>query len=162
MIHLSWIALIALIAILMQRWLDQRHNPNRHPHIISNALGQQELILQRNPYGHYVASGQVNGEEALFLLDTGATDVVIPAKLAERYQLEYGHPSQARTANGIVTVYSTTLKWVALGPIQLHNVRASINPHMDDEEILLGMSFLKHLNLRQHKDKLIISTPPAQ
>lgn len=152
--------MIALMAFLMQGWLDQRHNPNSEPVVTINN-GQQQLILQRNPYGHYVASGQINGHKALFMLDTGATDVVIPAGLTEKYGLEYGYPSQARTANGVVTVYSTRLDRVALGPIELHNVRASINPHMDGDEILLGMSFLKQVSLTQYQDKLIISNPQA-
>ena len=158
MIHLSWVALIILLAILMQRWLDQRYNPNTSP-LVTTVNGQQQLTLQRNPYGHYIANGYINGYEAAFLLDTGATDVVIPAKLAKTFNLEQGYPTQVKTANGIITVYSTQLEQVALGPIRLHNVRGSINPKMEDDEILLGMSFLKQLSLTQYQDKLIISNP---
>lgn len=151
--------MIGVIALLMQSWLDKRYNPNSKPVLKTGENGAAELILQRNPYGHYVASGSVNGYSAVFMLDTGATDVVVPENVAERFKLERGYPIDVRTANGTVTVYTTRLQQVTLGPVELHDVRANINPHMQDEEILLGMSFLKHLRLTQEGNKLIVSQP---
>ncbi len=159
MIYLMWITLIALLAWLIQGWLNKRYNPNSDPEVRQHENGQQELVLQRNPYGHYVSSGSVNGYNSVFILDTGATDVVIPHSVADRFGLEQGYPLQVRTANGIVTVYTTSLQHVTLGHIEQHNVRANINPHMDGNEILLGMSFLKHLRITQVNDQLILSQP---
>ena len=49
---------------------------------------------------------------------------------------------------------------VAIGPIELSTVKASINPNMLGNEILLGMSFLKHLELLQRGDKLTLRQYP--
>jgi aspartyl protease family protein len=154
-----WVALIGVIALLMQNWLNKRYNPNSNPVLTGSGNGNQELVLQRNSYGHYVASGSINGHTAVFMLDTGATDVVVPAGVADDLKLERGYPIAVRTANGTVTVYTTNLRQVTLGPIELYDVRASINPHMQDDEVLLGMSFLKHLRLTQIDDQLILGQP---
>ncbi|MES9980412.1 MAG: TIGR02281 family clan AA aspartic protease, partial [Candidatus Thiodiazotropha sp. 6PLUC5] len=45
------------------------------------------------------------------------------------------------------------------GPITMRNVKASILPNMPEREVLLGMSFLKHLKLSQQGDELEISLP---
>ena len=51
------------------------------------------------------------------------------------------------TANGRIEVYSTLLREVNLG---------GINPHMPGDEVLLGMSFLKHLDFSQRSDQLLL------
>jgi aspartyl protease family protein len=38
----------------------------------------------------------------------------------------------------------------------LQQVRASINPNMQGNEVLLGMSFLKHLEFTQRGDSLTL------
>jgi aspartyl protease family protein len=116
--------------------------------------------LQRNRRGHYVASGTINGQPVVFFLDTGATIVSIPEPVARRLNLQRGVELQASTANGTVTTYSTELDSVAVGDIELHRVRASINPQMQSDEILLGMSFLKHLEFTQRGETLILRQYP--
>lgn len=159
MLILMWIAILILATVLLQRYLDDRNNPNQQLRIEIGIDGQEQLVLQRNPYGHYVASGLINNQPAVFLLDTGATNISIPASLAERFGLEYGYPVEVNTANGRATVYLTHLDQVKLGPIVMTKLRANINPNMDGEEILLGMSFLKHLHLTQVGNELILSKP---
>ena len=160
MIYLMWVALLVVFALMMQSWLDKKNNPNQHVQVIqSDQNGTTAVVLQRNKYGHYVSSGQINGKSATFFLDTGATDVSIPAEIADRYGLKRGYSFQVSTANGIATVYHTVLDTVELGPLRLSEIQASINPNMDGEEILLGMSFLKHLNFMQNGDELIVSAP---
>lgn len=158
MVFLSWIFALGLFTFLAQDWLDDTYNPNRSPVTRENANGEKQIVLKRNRFGHYVGSGKINGREAIFLLDTGATDVVIPEGLAADYGLHRGPVYQSNTANGIIQVYGTLLDTIELGSIRLYNVRAAINPHMDGDEILLGMSFLKHLKFNQQGDELIIST----
>jgi len=58
-----------------------------------------------------------------------------------------------------VEVYATRLDTVALGEIELTNVAASINPAMLGSEVLLGMSFLRHLELVQRDGQLKIRVP---
>jgi len=112
--------------------------------------------LQRNRYGHYVADGEINQQPVVFLLDTGAGGISVPEGLAREIGLKRGSALRYQTANGMITVYATTLAQVDLGGIILRQVRASINPNMQGNEVLLGMSFLKHFEITQKGKTLTI------
>jgi aspartyl protease family protein len=88
----------------------------------------------------------VNGSvTAPFLVDTGATDVLIPAALAKRLGIEAGPETRTktyRTANGVVTQATVMLRSVDVGGAVVENVPASISPNM--EIGLLGLSFFNH------------------
>ncbi len=94
------------------------------------------------------------------MLDTGATTVSVPAAVAHRLGLKRGPPVLSNTANGTITTYLTRLASVSVGDITLHNVKANINPHMGGNEVLLGMSFLKHLEFTQRGDTLTLKQLP--
>ena len=115
-----------------------------------------EVHLDSNPQGHFVADGRINGETVTFLLDTGATDVAIPAKLGDRLGLSRGAPVMLHTANGQTTGYRTVLDSLALGDILLHDVRAIVAPGFGGEQILLGMSALKQLEFTQRAGTLVL------
>ena len=70
--------------------------------------------------------------------------------------MQKGPVGYATTANGVIETYATRLASVSIGDIGIRDVRASINPYMPGEQILLGMSFLKNLELRQQGDRLTI------
>lgn len=150
-----WIALMIMVFFLFGDLLETDYNPNKQ--VVSHQAGEQRsVILKRNRYGHYVAQGKINNHSVTFLLDTGASDISIPDKIARKLRLKYGQKRQYQTANGIITGNLTTLKTVSIGNIKLRNVRASINPKMDNDEILLGMSFLKFIEFTQRGDTLIL------
>lgn len=65
-----------------------------------------------------------------------------------------------QTANGNSIGYLTRLDSVALGPIELQGVQASINPGMNTDEVLLGMSFLKQVDFSQEGDTLHLRWHP--
>ncbi len=152
---LGWILVLGLLTVYFSKYLDRQNNPNQ-----SLSLSQtdqfNEVLLQRNRYGHYVASGMINSKSVVFILDTGATDISIPEKVARRLKLKPGIKIPVHTANGQIDVYATTLDRVSLGAIELHDISANINPFMQGDEILLGMSFLRHLDFSQQSDQLLI------
>jgi aspartyl protease family protein len=76
--------------------------------------------------------------------------------LAREAGLERGMAMQAMTANGVVTVYSTLVDDLTLGDIQLRRVRASINPAMSGDTVLLGMSALRQVDFSQRDGTLIL------
>lgn len=155
MIAAAWIAFIVILAWAFGDALHDQKNPNQT--LSSSITGStKEVTLLRNRYGHYVASGMINGHEVEFLVDTGATDVAIPKTVASRLNLTYGSRGVYGTANGYIEAFQTTLDHVALGAIEVRNVRASIVPNMSDDHVLLGMSFLRHLNFSQQDNKLTI------
>lgn len=157
MMILAWVSLFGLLIIVFGDLLDKQVNPNQAP--VSEQMGNQTIVqLQQNRKGHYVVSGTINNRPVVFLVDTGATDVSIPAHLAEELQLTRGRSGLASTANGTVRIYQTEVAQLTIGGITLYNVDANINPGMQDDQILLGMSALKQLEFTQRGETLILRT----
>lgn len=150
MLYAFWLAILAAGTLFFNQWIEQRNNPNQQPNATSNN-GVNEVVLHRNRQHHYVATGFINGAEVTLLLDTGATQVSVPAHIARKLRLTPGAPSQVITANGRVEVRSTVLQQLQLGSITWTDVPAHINPGMRDDQILLGMSALKNVEFT-HRD----------
>lgn len=157
---IGWIVGLGLLTLLFSNILDGQFNPNRQVATQVSDGGVREVVLQRNRFGHYVASGEINGHTVEFLLDTGASDVSIPQSVGSALGLKRGQPITYNTANGNITAYQTRIDDLRLGSIELHDIPASINPYKGDDTILLGMSFLKHLEFTQRDDTLIIRQYP--
>ncbi len=151
-------ALVASLLVLgmfylyFENSLQARDNPNRQLQIAPGG----ELILKRGRDGHYVFPGTINGRPVTFLLDTGATLVSVPAHLAGELGLKAGARQQSITANGTVATRATRVDALAFGPFDLRGVPASLNPGMAGDQVLLGMSVLKHLEFTQRGDTLIL------
>ena len=115
------------------------------------------VVLTVGPGGHFISSGQVNGANVRFLVDTGATQVSMSAQQADRIGLQYrsGTPVVMSTANGLVQGYQIRLDSVRLGEVQIYNVQAIVteNPM---PFVLLGNSFLTHFQLKQENDSLTL------
>ena len=107
--------LVASLLLLGGLWLvfgqaiDARDNPNRH---LAVAPGET-LVLKRGSHGHYIFPGEINGRPVVFLLDTGATLVSVPARLAEELNLQAGAYQNSITANGTVTTRATRIARLA-------------------------------------------------
>jgi aspartyl protease family protein len=150
----AWIAIIGLMIGLTAFYhaMTQRSSG-----IISSSEngGHARVILQRERSGHYMAQGEINGQPVMFLVDTGATDVALSEKMARAMGLDFGPRITVMTAAGRVGAWVTRLDRVRLGSLELTNVRATITPGLNDQ-VLLGMSFLKHFSMRQEGEQLLI------
>ncbi|MCH9675202.1 MAG: TIGR02281 family clan AA aspartic protease [Gammaproteobacteria bacterium] len=152
MIIAAWILVVGLLTLAFTDVLDRQERPNRS--IASNVSTLDgariaEVTLLRNRAGHYVAEGEIDGQPADFLLDTGATLVSISASAAEALGLRRGASVSISTANGTAIAYRTVLDSVSLGEIRLFDVPALINTGAQGPEVLLGMSFLRQLEFTQ-------------
>ncbi len=156
MVIAMWLLLIALLAYLFSHWERQQVNPNQVLNQQSDIDDIRQIVLQRNRFGHYVTNGQINGQVVVFMLDTGASDVSIPSEIAQRLGLQQGATRYYETAKGPAIGYATRLDSIAIGDIRLRDIRASINPNTNGDEILLGMSFLKQIEFTQRGDKLTL------
>jgi aspartyl protease family protein len=156
---LIWLALLgglfAVFSLLLSRW----ENPNTRVETMVASDGAVTVVLQRNRSGHFVASGTLDGRPVAFLVDTGATTVAVPRRLAVALDLPQGAPVRLQTAGGTVQGRSTILDEVALGGIRIRNVRGVVLPDGSGDAVLLGMSFLRHLELTQRGDTLILRLP---
>ena len=155
-----WLVLLIAMAWWFEGLLEGMNNPNSDPESQRAAGGGQEVLLQSNNRRHYVATGFINGREARFLLDTGATLVAVPQGLADSFKLRRGPVMNLITANGPAQAYATMIDRISLGGIELRDVRASINPGLDNDTVLLGMSFLGQLEMRQEGGTLLLRQNP--
>jgi aspartyl protease family protein len=152
----AWLALLALLTLYFANRERDQINPNQQ---VASTLanGYTEIKLKANHHHHYMASGTINDQPVTFMIDTGASDVAIPAKLGEKLGLVAGERGTSTTANGQVIVQRTNINRLQLGAIVLENIKGSLNPGMDaNDEIPLGMSFLKHLDFSQKDDVLTL------
>ena len=100
--------------------------------------------VPRGPDGHYYLTLEINSEPVRFVVDTGATGMVLTLNDAERVGLTEDDMifySEAMTANGPVRTAPVRLDSVALGPFQDQNVRAFVNEG-EMSSSLLGMEYL--------------------
>src|SRR5690625_6678579 len=112
--------------------------------------GRAEVVLQADRQVPFVAPGRISGQSVRFLVDTGATLVSVPASLAGELGLERTVPVGLETAAGPVSGWMTRADQVQLGDIVRHDVAVAISPANSDT-VLLGMSFLRHLDLDQDR-----------
>lgn len=156
MTALAWIALMVLLGFFFNDVLDKQRNPNQvlATHYPEDRI--REVTLQRNKFGHYVTSGKLNGQDVVFILDTGATGVAIPDHIARKLNIRRGRAFPVQTANGTGTSYATRLDSVSVGEILLADVEAGIVPGLTGDEVLLGMSFLRHIEFAQRGDTLVL------
>jgi aspartyl protease family protein len=149
---LSWIA-IALVLILGYSFrhdivaVKDRILGELLPHRAVET-GPGTVAVRAASGGHFQIEVTVDGVAIRFLVDTGASDIVLSPADARRlgYDLSRLRFSRIyRTANGTVRGAPVTLGEVTVGPIRLTDVAASVNGAEMDRS-LLGMSFLNRLS----------------
>lgn len=94
--------------------------------------------------GHFRLEARVNGVAMRFLVDTGASDIVLSPADARRVGLDpetLAYTRSFSTANGTGTGAPVKLKIIEIAALRFRNVGASVNGAAM-EESLLGMSFL--------------------
>jgi len=151
-----WAVLLAVVAYLFSHWDSRKNNPNQQ--LVSHTRGSStEIELQANRQGHYLAYGTINNQNVTFILDTGATTVSVSESLAQKAGLTREQSGRAITAAGTVNVWSTTIQELRLGDMTFNNVSGTINPAMDPNIVLLGMSVLGQLDFSQQSGVLTLS-----
>ena len=117
------------------------------------------IALPRASDGHYYVTAEVNGTEIEFLVDTGASDIVLSRVDAARIGFDLDKLAflgSARTANGIVPIAYGRLKTIRLGNHLDQAVSVSINGGEMDKS-LLGMSYLGRFGrIEITQDQLIL------
>ena len=119
-------------------------------------LGQSsvaETVLRASSSGHFFANAALNGVTFPAVIDTGATLVVLNSDQAERMGIDLRQSQRVttHTANGPVPAYVITLASVQVGEIGLLDVPAMVIEGGAEKlpAVLIGMSFLKHFEMRR-------------
>jgi aspartyl protease family protein len=109
--------------------------------------------------GGYYVLGFINGKQVPFIVDTGATHVVINLKDARKLKIGFNKKDKGTVglAGGkTADAWSTVLKSVRVADIEIKKVPAVIIDSRENSIALLGMSFLKELDISQSKNKMIL------
>jgi aspartyl protease family protein len=108
--------------------------------------------------GHFFAQGTINKKRFYFLVDTGATDVVLGKKHARRLNIRYRktNPVKIRTAAKELEGYPVNLDSVGVGDVVLRNVDAVVLEGYTEEIIILGMSFLGSVKISYDGEYMIL------
>ncbi|MDX8398254.1 MAG: TIGR02281 family clan AA aspartic protease [Mariprofundaceae bacterium] len=110
--------------------------------------------------GSMIVQAQVNKVDMEFIVDTGASLVVIPPEIAKQARISTKNAPiiTAQTANGAVQTYMVSLAHLQVGQLKQQHVRAAIQKVSPNPRIgLLGMSFLKAYRMSIDHDKHIIT-----
>ena len=116
-----------------------------------------EVSLQRSSDRHFYATASVNGHDVRFLVDTGASGLVLTRADALRAGIGAGdYDALAMGAGGPVKLMPATLDRVALGPFATHHVDAYV-AEAGLPVSLLGQSYLRRLgSVTMKGDQMIL------
>jgi aspartyl protease family protein len=137
-------------------------NANPHPTAMPGSDGVPQVVLKPNQASQYVTSGLINGERVEFLVDTGSADVAMPYQVAQRLNLRLTSGGVNMTGNGSVQGWSAVLDAVDVGGLVARQVKATILPNMLGEQILLGMAYLKHIEMTLARGEMTLRPPVSR
>ena len=135
-------------------WMDVR--PQLLP--VQTASGSQ-IEVTRSSDGHFYLTLDVSGQPIRFLVDTGASNVVLSQADADRLGISTEnlvYMGEASTANGTVRIARVTLRDVSLGEVEEPRLPVYVTDGAM-EVSLLGMDFLRHWRLEIDGDRLILT-----
>jgi aspartyl protease family protein len=110
---------------------------------------QKSVRINRNEFDQYRMRGAVNGHYFDFIVDTGASVVVLSERHADMMGLDFraGEKGTVQTAQGLASAYFLVVEDVTLGAISLSDVQATVIEGNFPSDVLLGMSFLGEVRL---------------
>lgn len=112
------------------------------------AIAPHTLSVTRSEDGSFYVMGSVNGVPVRFLVDTGASDIVLSPADARRAGIEVSRLAfshRFETAHGVGYGAITDAASLAVGPIALQGVKVSVN-QSEMSMSLLGLTFLNRLD----------------
>ena len=153
----AWVFIFIGVIAVVGFWDHIRSTVGTTPQL---TVTENRIEVPRSFDGHYYLPMLVNDKAVTFLVDTGASRIVLSTNDAERTGIDtaqLNYFGRASTANGVVRTAPVRLHSLALGPITDRDVPASINEGELDQS-LLGMDYLHRFSNIQFTDgRLILS-----
>jgi aspartyl protease family protein len=139
---LAWLVVfvIAVVGVGMWQSITQSSRPSQ-----TYVESTGDIVLPIGDDGHFSAVVNVNGIPIEFMVDTGASQIVLSPEDAEKLGFDLkslAFIGTAYTANGPVSTAPIRLKSFKLGQFHDENVRATVNGG-DVFGSLLGMDYLR-------------------
>lgn len=138
---LIFVGVIAAVGL----WGDIRQTVRPSQTVLADA---GRIEVPRAPDGHYYLTAEVNGTPVEFVIDTGASQIVLSERDARRAGIDTEglvYIGRAITANGEVRTAPVRLDRLAIGPFADERVRAVVNEGELDRS-LLGMDYLQRFS----------------
>lgn len=158
----AWVGIFAAILVAVSYRDDAASLFGRLRGEVDPAGGRvqgEEFLVKARDDGHFWVRGAIDGTPVLFLVDTGASGIVLTAAAADRVGIDRAQltfDEVARTANGTVRGATTRVGTIEVGPIVRTNMPVSVTQGELDTN-LLGMAFLRTLGgWRVEGDVLIL------
>lgn len=152
-----WVLIFVGVIAAAGLWSDIRRDVTPAQAMLSD--GRIEVPVGRD--GHYHLTLEVNGTPVDFVVDTGASQIVLTRADAERVGIDpasLAYVGRALTANGPVGTANVWLNEVRLGGWSETGVRAVVNEG-DLFQSLLGMEYLGRMARIEIADGRLILTP---
>jgi len=107
------------------------------------------LVLQADERGHFIVTAAINGIAVRALVDTGASSIAMNLSDARRAGVDLSGARRVRilTASGAREALLVRLGTVQVGDIVVNDVEATLSERDELPITLLGMSFLRHLDM---------------
>ena len=121
---------------------------------VPRSLPDGGFFIPRSADGHYYLHGFVNGYAMVFLVDTGATISVIPAKWSRNAGIRAGLVERVETANGVSQVGISKGNQLIIGPFRMKNVKIGLQENLSIP--LLGMDVLNQFQLTYSNGSLTL------
>ena len=132
--------------------------------LIRLGIGQSvspDITIRMTPDGAFRLTVYLNGVPLRAVIDTGASAVAISSATARQLGIDYlkGSRGVTHTANGTVPAYRVTISRIQIGEIVVPNVLGTVTEGTTvskDVDVLLGNSFLQHVELQRSRDLMTI------
>jgi aspartyl protease family protein len=130
---------------------------------ISSTFERQEnvkVLINMAANRQYITAGSINGRPVRYLVDTGANVVAINANTAKMLGLsvEDGIKVNASTASDDLQATMVMVEEMVVGDITRNNVQAIIIDGENPKDILLGMSFLQHVDISEKAGLMVLTS----
>jgi aspartyl protease family protein len=130
------------------------------PEVITLApTGSRMVTLHDDGRGHFRTEARVEGRRVEFLVDTGATAIVLRASTAAQLGIrpsQNEYTAKVITANGETRAAPVRLNSIEVGDITVRDVRALVQADEALPMDLLGMTFLSRVRWSHDRGKLIL------
>lgn len=159
-----WIAIFGFLFIAIAFFDDLRIGAKRlmlaaDPE--AGAVSGETLRIPMSGDGHFWVRASVNGVEARFLIDSGATTTALSGQTARAAGVPLGgggFGAAIQTASGMVMARRVRIERLKVGPIERSDFAAISAPEFGEMNVL-GMNFLSSLSAWGVDGRTLVLTP---
>ncbi len=119
------------------------------------SAGQHKMELSSGRDGHFRVDARVNGRRIDFMVDTGASLVILRETDAANvgvHPMPRDYTAIVSTANGRIKAAPAKLERIEVGDITVFDVQALVLPDEALSQNLLGVTFLSRLRRYEYAD----------